>query len=101
MDVAVSTLKAHFSEWVNRARAGEEILVTDAGQHADTHAIGGADAVHLASTLAIGLEDLVVAAWDQRSRPGCALCRPPWCSVLTDTLQSWRIEGAEEHTGGS
>jgi prevent-host-death family protein len=31
MDVAVSTLRAHLSEWVDRARAGEEILVTDRG----------------------------------------------------------------------
>ena len=31
MDVAISTLRAHLSEWVDRARAGEEILVTDRG----------------------------------------------------------------------
>jgi prevent-host-death family protein len=31
MEVAVSTLRAHLSEWVERARAGEEILVTDRG----------------------------------------------------------------------
>ena len=31
MDVAVSTLRAHLCEWVDRARAGEEILVTDRG----------------------------------------------------------------------
>ena len=31
MDVAVSTLRAHLSEWLERARAGEEILVTDRG----------------------------------------------------------------------
>jgi len=41
-----------------------------AGQLADTHALGGADAVHLASALAIGLPDLVVAAWDRRLREG-------------------------------
>jgi hypothetical protein len=42
----------------------------DAGQLADTHALGGADAVHLASALAIGLPDLVVAVWDRRLREG-------------------------------
>jgi predicted nucleic acid-binding protein len=42
----------------------------DAGRLADTHALGGADAVHLASALAIGLPDLVVAAWDRRLREG-------------------------------
>lgn len=31
MDVAMSTLRAHLSEWVDRARAGEEVLVTDRG----------------------------------------------------------------------
>jgi prevent-host-death family protein len=31
MDVAVSVLRAHLSEWVDRARAGEEIRVTDRG----------------------------------------------------------------------
>ena len=41
-----------------------------AGQLADTHALGGADAVHLASALAIGQSDLVVAAWDRRLREG-------------------------------
>ncbi|MGH7640922.1 MAG: type II toxin-antitoxin system VapC family toxin [Candidatus Dormibacteria bacterium] len=42
----------------------------DAGQVADTHALGSADAVHLASALAIGLPDLVVAVWDRRLREG-------------------------------
>lgn len=42
----------------------------DAGQLADTHALRGADAVHLASALVIGLPDLVVAAWDRRLRDG-------------------------------
>ena len=41
-----------------------------AGQLASTHALGGADAVHLASALAIGVPDLVVAAWDRRLREG-------------------------------
>jgi len=31
MDVTVSNLRAHLSEWVGRARSGEEILVTDRG----------------------------------------------------------------------
>ncbi|MGH9091286.1 MAG: type II toxin-antitoxin system VapC family toxin [Acidimicrobiales bacterium] len=50
-----------------------ELTVTverDAGRLADTHALGGADAVHLASALALGLPDLVVAAWDRRLREG-------------------------------
>ena len=31
MDVAISTLRAELSSWIDRARAGEEIVVTDRG----------------------------------------------------------------------
>lgn len=31
MDVAVSTLRAELSSWIDRAKAGEEIVVTDRG----------------------------------------------------------------------
>ena len=31
MDVAVSDLRAHLSEWLKRAREGEELVVTDRG----------------------------------------------------------------------
>ncbi len=31
MDVTVSNLRAHLSEWIDRASSGEEILVTDRG----------------------------------------------------------------------
>lgn len=31
MDVAVSDLRAHLSEWLDRAREGEEVVVTDRG----------------------------------------------------------------------
>jgi prevent-host-death family protein len=31
MDVAVSDLRAHLSEWLERARRGEELVVTDRG----------------------------------------------------------------------
>ena len=31
MDVPVSELRAHLSEWVERAREGDEIVVTDRG----------------------------------------------------------------------
>jgi uncharacterized protein len=41
-----------------------------AGQLARSHALGGADAVHLASVLAIGDPDLVVAVWDRRLHAG-------------------------------
>jgi len=41
-----------------------------AGQLARKHALRGADAVHLASALAIGDPDLVVAVWDRRLHVG-------------------------------
>ncbi|MCV6987593.1 type II toxin-antitoxin system VapC family toxin [Mycobacterium shinjukuense] len=39
-----------------------------AGHLATAHALGGADAVHLASVLAIGVDGTVFAVWDQRLR---------------------------------
>jgi hypothetical protein len=48
-----------------------------AGQLARTHALRGADAVHLASALAIGDPDLIIAVWDRRLHTGAraADCR--------------------------
>jgi prevent-host-death family protein len=31
MDVAVSELRAHLSQWLERARAGDEVVVTERG----------------------------------------------------------------------
>jgi predicted nucleic acid-binding protein len=41
-----------------------------AGNLARRHALRGADAVHLASALAVGDSDLLVAAWDRRLHAG-------------------------------
>jgi uncharacterized protein len=41
-----------------------------AGQLARTHALRGADAIHLASALAISDPNLVIAIWDRRLRAG-------------------------------
>jgi predicted nucleic acid-binding protein len=41
-----------------------------AGQLARDHALRGADAVHLASALAVGDTDLIVAVWDLRLHAG-------------------------------
>jgi predicted nucleic acid-binding protein len=41
-----------------------------AGELASLHALRGADAVHLASALAVEDSDLVVAVWDQRLHAG-------------------------------
>jgi uncharacterized protein len=41
-----------------------------AGQLAKSHALRGADALHLASALAIDTTDLIVAVWDRRLHAG-------------------------------
>jgi uncharacterized protein len=43
-----------------------------AGRLARVHALTGADSVHLASALAIGDPDLVIAVWDRRLHAGAA-----------------------------
>jgi uncharacterized protein len=47
-----------------------ENVADRAGQLAGEHALRGADAVHLASALAVGTDELLFAAWDQRLRSG-------------------------------
>lgn len=47
-----------------------EAVATHAGGLAAEFALGGADAVHLASALVLGVEGVVFAAWDQRLRAG-------------------------------
>ena len=42
------------------------------GSLAATHQLRGADAVHLASALALGSTDLTVAVWDKRLHAGAA-----------------------------
>ena len=44
-----------------------------AGQLARSHALRGADAVHLASALAVADPDLVVAVWDRLLHAGAAV----------------------------
>lgn len=41
-----------------------------AGELASAYSLRGADAIHLASALAIELPDLIVAVWDHRLREG-------------------------------
>jgi len=48
-----------------------------AGQLARSHSLPGADAVHLASALAIGDPDLILAAWDRRLHAGAATAGLP------------------------
>lgn len=45
-----------------------ESVTAHAGELAGQHALGGADAIHLASALAIGADQLIFAVWDRRLR---------------------------------
>lgn len=45
-------------------------IARSAGELAGEHALGGADAVHLASVLALGDAAVVFAVWDRRLRRG-------------------------------
>ena len=47
-----------------------DTITAHAGQLASSYALRGADAVHLASLLAIGGADTLFAVWDQRLRTG-------------------------------
>ncbi|HET7386012.1 MAG TPA: type II toxin-antitoxin system VapC family toxin [Nocardioidaceae bacterium] len=47
-----------------------EPIAVHAGKVAAEYALRGADAIHLASALAVGGEELLFAAWDQRLRSG-------------------------------
>jgi uncharacterized protein len=47
-----------------------DLVCVHAGQLAGEHGLRGADAVHLASLLAVGAENTVFAAWDHRLRAG-------------------------------
>lgn len=53
-----------------RAVELSERIAARAGQLAGEHALRGADAVHLASALAVGIDEILFAAWDQRLRSG-------------------------------
>jgi len=45
-------------------------VTAHAGELAGRHALRGADAVHLASALAVGVDAVVFAVWDRRLRDG-------------------------------
>lgn len=64
--------EAMWEEFWAATRAVEltDAITRHAGEPADLHALRGADAVHLASVLAVGASDTVCAAWDQRLRAG-------------------------------
>lgn len=74
-DLTVRERRAAESTWEDFWSSMRPVELTpsvarDAGQLAGRRALRGADAVHLASALAIGAAGLVVAVWDRRLRAG-------------------------------
>ena len=73
--VAADDLRTAESVWERFWASTYAVELTEpvsrrAGQLTAELALGGADAVHLASALALGSDDLVVVAWDRRLADG-------------------------------
>jgi predicted nucleic acid-binding protein len=76
-DITGSELETAERDWESYWAATRPVELTRAverhsGQLAHAHALRGADAVHLASALAIGDPDLIVAVWDRRLHAGAS-----------------------------
>jgi uncharacterized protein len=74
-DLAAEDLDAAEQAWSDYWAATRPVELTaaveqHAGRLAGSYSLRGADAVHLASALAIGDPDLVVAVWDRRLHSG-------------------------------
>ncbi|HMD45265.1 MAG TPA: type II toxin-antitoxin system VapC family toxin [Acidimicrobiales bacterium] len=74
-DLDVGDLESAESSWEEYWASTRPVELTKAverhaGQLASNHALRGADAVHLASALAIGDPGLIVAVWDRQLHSG-------------------------------
>ena len=71
-DHELDTAEQAWDEYWAAARPVELTAAVErqAGDLARQHALRGADTVHLASALAIGTPDLVIAVWDRRLHAG-------------------------------
>ena len=70
-------LRRAVAAWKEFWAATRAVELTDsvavhAGDLAGRYSLRGADAVHLASLLAIGADDILFAVWDQRLRAGAS-----------------------------
>ena len=79
-DLTATELNAAGRAWDEYWAAVRPVELTTAveqraGQLASSHALRGADAVHLASALAIGDPDLIMAVWDRRLHTGARSAR--------------------------
>ncbi len=76
-DLTQSETSAATSDWQSFWASIRPVELTPAveehaGVLARDHGLRGADAVHLASALALGVTDLTVAVWDRRLHAGAA-----------------------------
>jgi uncharacterized protein len=74
-DLDADGLAAAEQAWEDYWPAARPVELTqaverNAGELASRHALRGADAVHLASALAVGDTELIVAVWDRRLHAG-------------------------------
>jgi uncharacterized protein len=79
-DLTTSALTAAEAAWDEYWAATRPVELTRAverraGDLAREHALRGSDAVHLASALAVGEPEIVVAVWDQRLHAGARALR--------------------------
>lgn len=75
--LAPAELRRSVAAWEEFWAATRAVELTDAvamhaGDLAGRYSLRGADAVHLASLLAIGADGVLLAVWDQRLRVGAA-----------------------------
>ena len=71
-DVGLAAAEKAWEDYWSATRPVEltRAVERSAGQLAPRHALRGADAVHLASALAVGDAELIVAVWDRRLHAG-------------------------------
>ncbi len=71
--------EVEWEEFWSSMRAVEltETITRHAGELAGAHALRGADAVHLASVLAMGRAEIPFAVWDRRLRAGAQAAGVP------------------------
>jgi uncharacterized protein len=87
-DITEAELDAAERDWDGYWAAVRPVELTaaverHAGQLARDHALGGADAAHLAGVLAVGDPDLILAVWDRRLHAGA---QAAGCRVAPATL---------------
>lgn len=91
-DITEAELDAAERDWDSYWAATRPVELTaaverHAGQLARAHALRGADAVHLASALAIGDPELIIAVWGRRLHAGA---RAAGCRVAPARLGGQR-----------